>query len=154
MDAEKEKPTSEIIFNQVEQAHIINAIREAEKNTSGEIKVHVEKHCEHEDVLERAKEVFLKLSLHETKLRNSVLFYLALDNQKFAILGDAGIHEIVGEDFWHEIKNHCINHFKDNRFIEGLTEGINLAGEQLKKHFPYQNGDINEISDDISFGKN
>jgi len=155
MDAVKvEKPVSEILFNQEEQAQIINAIREAEKNTSGEIKVHVEKHCEHEDVLERAKEVFLKLSLHETKLRNSVLFYLALDNQKFAILGDAGIHEIVGEDFWHEIKNHCINHFKDNRFIEGLTEGINLAGEQLKKHFPYQNGDINEISDDISFGKN
>ena len=148
----KRKPASESIFNQTEQVQIINAIREAEKNTSGEIKVHVEKKCLDKDVLHRAKEVFDKLNLHETNLRNGVLFYLAIDNHQFAILGDSGIHQKVGNDFWHEIKNHCISHFIEKRFVEGLSEGIAMAGEKLKLHFPYGTDDINEISDEISFG--
>lgn len=131
---------------------ILAAIKDAEKNTSGEIRVHIENHCEG-DVLDRATEVFAQLHMHLTKLRNGVLFYVALKDHRFAVLGDAGINSIVPDHFWEDITAEVISTFKKQQYAEGLAKGIRMAGEQLKAHFPYDNkGDVNELSDDISFG--
>ena len=91
--------------------------------------------------------------MHKTKERNGVLFYLAVGNRKFAILGDAGINKVVPENFWDEIKNKMLEYFKEGDFAIGLAEGISMAGHQLSEHFPYQKDDVNELSDEISFGK-
>ena len=135
-----------------DEEKILAAIREAEQNTSGEIRVHIESNCD-KDVLDRATEVFAELHMHQTKLRNGVLFYVALEDHQFAVLGDAGINAIVPDHFWEDITAHVIKHFKQKHYAEGLAEGILMAGEQLKAHFPYdQKGDVNELKDDISFG--
>jgi uncharacterized membrane protein len=102
--------------------------------------------------MDRAAYLFRQLDMHKTQLRNGVLFYLALNNRRFAIIGDKGINQKVPENFWDDIKLKMIDHFRDGRFAEGLVYGITVAGEQLKKHFPYYKNDVNELSDDISFG--
>ncbi len=140
-------------FTSSEKEVIVGAIKSAEKDTSGEIQVHIENHCKG-DVLDRAAQVFKILKMHKTELRNGVLFYLAMKDHKFAILGDAGINSKVPEHFWDDIKAHMTEKFKNNQIVEGLAEGINMAGLQLKHHFPYKADDVNELSDDISFGKN
>ena len=104
-------------------------------------------------MLDRAAYVFEKLEMHKTKLRNGVLFYIAIEDRKFAILGDAGINMKVKENFWEEITNDVIEKFMDKLFVEGIANGIIKAGEQLKQHFPYQTDDVNELSDEISFGE-
>lgn len=139
-------------FTEKNKLQITNAIRVAETNTSGEIRVHIEKHCKG-DVLDQAAYVFEKLEIHKTELRNGVLFYLAIEDHKFAILGDAGINQKVADDFWESIKEEMLVKFKEGMYSEGLAEGIIKAGEQLKVHFPYQKDDVNELSDEISFGK-
>jgi len=131
---------------------IVDAIKEAELNTSGEIRVHIESRCKG-NVLDRAAYVFKKLKMNKTKLRNGVLFYLAYKDRKFAILGDAGINRKVPENFWDDIKEKMAEKFKEGKFAEGIAEGIKESGIQLKKHFPYQSDDVNELSDEISFGK-
>src|SRR5699024_9151640 len=100
----------------------------------------------------RAQEVFYKLNMQQTKRRNGVLIYLAVNDRKFYILGDKGIHEKVPEDFWESTKDVMQSHFKKGQFKEGLIEGILLAGRQLKKHFPHTEDDTNELSDEISRG--
>lgn len=139
-------------FTEENKLQIANAIRAAETNTSGEIRVHIEKHCR-EEVLDRAAFWFEKLEMHKTELRNGVLFYLAIEDHKFAILGDAGINQKVPADFWNETKEIVISRFKDGAFADGLAAGIIRAGEQLKTHFPFKTGDVNELSNDISFGQ-
>lgn len=139
-------------FNKQEKENITLAIKEAELNTSGEIRVHIEGKCR-EEVMDRAVYIFEKLGMHKTELRNGVLFYLAVNDHKFAILGDAGINQVVPDDFWDEIKKSMLDFFSEKQFSEGLSRGIKMAGEQLKNHFPYQKDDINELSDEISFGK-
>ncbi len=139
------------LFTKEERKQITDAIKEAELNTSGEIRVHIEKKCP-EDVMDRAAFLFKKLKMHKTGKRNGVLFYLAVKDRKFAILGDAGINAVVPEGFWDNIKDTMAGHFKEGEFTRGLSEGILMSGEQLKKHFPYQSDDVNELSDDISFG--
>ena len=140
-------------FSEENKVQIANAIKAAELNTSGEIRIHIEKFCK-EEVLDRAAYIFEKLNMHKTKLRNGVLFYLAVEDHKFAILGDAGINQKVSKDFWEETKETILNEFKEGNLTEGLSRGILMAGEQLKEHFPYQKNDVNELSDEISFGKN
>ncbi len=139
-------------FNKEQKKTIEQAIEQAELNTSGEIRLHVESKCKIE-VLDRAAEVFSQLKMHKTELRNGVLFYLSLNDHKFAILGDAGINSKVPDSFWNVITNSVITCFKNEKYTEGLSQGINMAGEQLKQHFPYQQDDINELANDISFGK-
>lgn len=124
------------------------AIKAAEKATSGEVRLYVEDKCK-EDVLDRAAYLFSELKMHKTELRNGVLFYLALKDKKFAILGDGGINAKVGNDFWNHIKTEMLNFFKQEQFAEGLETGIAMAGEALSTHFPYQKDDVNELSDDI-----
>lgn len=143
---------AEKLFSKEDRKIIIDAIKNAEQETSGEIQVHLESHCKG-DVLDRAAEVFELLKMHKTQYRNAVLFYLATDDHKFAILGDAGINAVVPEDFWESIKEEMVGHFKNREFTEGLRKGIELSGLQLKTHFPYdQKGDENELPDEISFG--
>jgi len=139
-------------FTKEEKALIKSAVKEAELNTSGEIRVHIENSCR-TDVLDRAAWWFAKLAMQKTEQRNGVLFYLAVKDKKFAILGDAGINAVTPEDFWDQIKEKMLAHFTAGKFAAGLQEGILMAGEQLKEHFPYQDDDVNELSDDISFGK-
>lgn len=140
-------------FTKQQQDDIKQAILKAELDTSGEVRIHIENTCKGE-VLDRAAFIFEKLKMQKTELRNGVLFYLAIKNKKFAILGDKGINASVPENFWDEIKQKMQEHFKEENFTEGLIEGISIAGEKLKKHFPYHSDDINELSDEISFGKN
>lgn len=143
---------AESLFSDREKKTITDAIAAAEKKTSGEIKLHLEKRC-NEDVLDRAAFVFEKLEMHKTKLRNGVLFYVSFEDHKLAILGDAGINAVVPENFWDEIKNLLIASFKKGEYVSGLTKGIEMAGEQLKAHFPISQEDVDELSNEISFGK-
>jgi len=139
-------------FSEENKLQIANAIRVAETNTSGEIRVHVEKRCK-DDVLDRAAYIFEKLEMQKTEQRNGVLFYLAVEDKKFAILGDVGINQKVQSDFWEKTKELVLENFKNSTVADGLAKGIIMAGEQLKDHFPYQADDVNELSDDISYGK-
>ena len=138
-------------FTPDQQKQIVDAIEEAELNTSGEIRVHIDLTCKG-DVLDQAAKTFAMLKMHITKLRNGVLFYLSIQDRKFAILGDAGINAQVPENFWETTKQAMLNKFKENNLAEGLVTGITLAGEQLKKYFPYKDDDINELDNNISFG--
>jgi uncharacterized membrane protein len=138
-------------FSEKEKLQIKNAIRAAEFNTSGEIRVHIESHCK-ENVLDRAAFWFEKLEMHKTEQRNAVLFYLAIEDHQFAILGDAGINQKVPGNFWENIKEMMAEKFKEGNFTEGLSSGIIKAGEQLKQHFPWKSDDVNELTDEISFG--
>ncbi len=139
-------------FTKEEQDQILAAIKVAEKETSGEIRIHIETKCEG-DVLDRAAWIFKRLGMNKTAEQNGVLFYLAVKDRKFAIIGDAGINAKVPEGFWDEIKEILRNRFKKGEFTEGLAEGMLLAGQQLKAHFPYHKDDVNELSDEISFDK-
>ena len=139
-------------FSNTQQEELKKAILKAELDTSGEIRIHIENTCKGE-VLDRAAYIFKKLKMQKTELRNGVLFYLAIKNKQFAILGDKGINASVPENFWDEIKQKMLEYFKKEQFTEGLIQGISMAGEKLKKHFPYHSDDINELSDEISFGK-
>lgn len=139
-------------FSKAEEILIMDAIRQAEKNTSGEIRLHVENKCKG-DVLDRAAIVFDLLKMQKTELRNGVLFYLAIRDKKFAIIGDAGINAKVADDFWDQIKSMMLDKFKMGEFAEGVAEGIQKTGEQLQEHFKYMDDDINELSDEISYGK-
>lgn len=141
------------ILNREEDHRIVKAIKQAEKNTSGEIKVHIENHCRG-NVEERSLVVFDKLKLNETQLRNGVLIYLAVKDHKFAILGDEGIDKVVEDSFWNDVKDLMQSRFKENRFADGLEEGIMRCGEKLKNFFPYQSDDTNEIPDNISYENN
>lgn len=139
-------------FTEAEINRINLAIEEAEKNTSGEIRVHIDLKCK-EDVMDRAAFIFEKLEMHKTVLRNSVLFYLATEDHKFAILGDVGINQKVPENFWDQIKEGMLAHFKNGEFTEGISIGVKMAGEELSAHFPFKKDDIDELDNTISFGK-
>ncbi len=141
------------ILNHEEDRRVVEAIKQAELNTSGEIKVHIENRCKG-NVEERSLYVFNRLKIKETQQRNGVLIYLAVKDHKFAILGDKGINKVVGNGFWNDVKDLMLSHFKEGRFAEGLEEGIMRCGEKLKTYFPYQSDDINEIPDDISYENN
>tara|TARA_B100001287_G_scaffold276622_1_gene288246 strand:- start:11111 stop:11563 length:453 start_codon:yes stop_codon:yes gene_type:complete len=144
---------SKQFFSQSQKEGIQSAIANAELNTSGEIRVHIDSTCAVAPV-EKAIEVFEKLKMHETELRNGVLIYVAIKDHKLAIVGDQGINDAVADNFWDEIKNNLIGSFKNGLYAEGLIAGITAAGEQLKTHFPYHSDDINELSNEISFGEN
>lgn len=132
-----------------EEQEIIRAIKAAENNTSGEIRVHIEPECKGA-LDDRVKQLFEKLEMHKTNEHNGVLIYLAVNDHKFYILGDRGIHEKVPDNFWESTRDVIQKHFKKQAFKQGLIDGILMAGEQLKKYFPHQSDDINELSDEIS----
>lgn len=138
-------------FTAQDHESIIATIKAAEENTSGEIQVHIESSCPSDPVM-RAKEVFHELGMDQTKLRNGVLFYLALEDNKFAIMGDEGISKKLPNNFFDDIKRHMQQNFDYENYTAGLCEGIFMAGQALKEHYPFQSDDINELPDQISFG--
>jgi uncharacterized membrane protein len=137
-------------FSQEQQLQIQDAIKKAEDETSGEIRVHIETKLTG-NVLDRAAWIFDKIGMHETDNRNGVLFYFAVRSKEFAIIGDGGINSKVPDNFWDEIRNTILKYFRSGKYSEGLIEGILMAGRQLKEHFPHKKDDINELSDEISF---
>jgi uncharacterized membrane protein len=139
-------------FSKEQQAQILASVKEAELETSGEVRVHIETSLKG-DVLDRAAWLFRKMGMDKTAERNGVLFYLAVSDRKFAIIGDAGINAKVPAGFWDDISEVLKKNFKEGKFTEGLTEGIIMAGNQLKTHFPHRPDDVNELPDDISFDK-
>jgi uncharacterized membrane protein len=140
-------------FSAEEQENISLAVQNAELDTSGEIRVHIENVCSGE-VLDRASFIFRKLGMDKTELRNGVLIYLAVKNRKFAIIGDSGINKVVPGNFWDDIKHKMLNHFRNDEFEAGLRNAISSVGEQLKTYFPHKKDDVNELPDEISFGEN
>ena len=141
----------EDFLTKAEEAEVVEAIRLAEKNTSGEIRVHLEKETSIAPI-ERAVEVFHELGMDTTQLRNGVIIYVAVKSRKFAIYGDKGINDKVNDDFWNCTKDIMVNHFKTGNNVQALVEGIHNAGEQLKKYFPFEDDDTDELSNEISKG--
>lgn len=144
--------TARNFFTREEEKNIMQAIARAELETSGEVRVHIDRECK-DDVLDRAVSLFAKLKMNETRERNGVLFYLAVKSKKFAIIGDAGINQKVPKDFWESTKTLMLERFREGAFASGLIAGIDLAGLELKAHFPWQKDDVNELTDEISFGE-
>ena len=142
--------SARLFFSKEEQQRIVAAVKEAELNTSGEIRVHIENRCKGE-TLERAAEIFYELKMDHTAARNGILFYLAVKDRKFAVIGDEGINRNVEHDFWNDIKDEMTSKFKEGQFTGGLVAGILKCGNKLKQYFPYQKDDVNELSDEISF---
>jgi len=132
---------------------IEDAIVEAELNCSGEIRVHIDRHCS-DNVLDDAAKRFARLKMHKTKLRNGVLFYLASEDHKFAVIGDKGINALVDSNFWNDVCETMSQFFQKGDFVEGLTAGIKLCGRKLRELFPYGDDDENELPNEITFGEN
>jgi uncharacterized membrane protein len=141
----------EKFLSSTEEHAIVEAIRLAEHHTSGEIRVHIEKNSK-DDTEHRALEVFHSLKMDNTRLRNAVLIYVAVEDKTFAIYGDKGINTIVSDNFWDDTKEEILFHFKKGDFKQGLIEGITKAGAALKSYFPYTDDDTNELTNEISKG--
>jgi uncharacterized membrane protein len=138
------------ILSSEDETDIKQAILNAELDTSGEIRVHVENTCEG-DVLQRASQVFDAIEMKNTTRQNGVLFYLAVKSRKFAIIGDRGVNKKVPDKFWNDLKMDMLGFFRSNQFAEGLIYGIGRTGEYLKRFFPYIQGDVNELPDEVSY---
>lgn len=136
-------------FSKKQEKKIIKAITKAEKKTSGEIRVHIESQPS-ENHLARSVEVFKELGMENTQNRNGVLFHISPADHNFTIIGDKGIDEVTPEDFWDEINQTVIHYFKQEKYTKGLIKGIKMAGKALRKYFPYQDNDENELPNEIS----
>lgn len=139
-------------LSEYEEEQVMKAIVAAEQNTSGEIRVHIDKWCKSNPIF-KTQNLFTHLKMSETKRRNGVLIYIAKSEHKFAIVGDEGIHSVVGDGFWEEAKAKMLVHFENKNLVAGICAGIEEVGARLKEHFPYQSEDENELPDTISYGK-
>ena len=141
-------------FTEEEKLQVIEAVRNAEKRTSGEVRVFVESHCSYMDAIDRAKEIFVELKMYETAYRNAVLVYVALKDKQLAVFGDDGIHSKLGNEYWNTEVRKMISKFNKENYADGIKEVVTDIGEALTQHFPYNNDtDKNELPDDIIFGK-
>ncbi len=146
----KKKP----FFSAEENEMIVASIRDAEKQTSGEIRVFVESKCNFVDALDKASEIFAQLKMDSTQLRNGVLFYVALKDKQLAIFADSGIHQAVGEQYWKDVVKQILFHFNKENYAVGIKECILKIGDALRTHFPYdEKTDKNELPDEIIFGR-
>ena len=137
-------------FSKAEEERIVEAIRKAEKQTSGELRVHVAR--KHKvDILTEAAKVFQKLGMDKTKERNGVLFFIVPQKKQFAVIGDKGINEKVPEGFWDEVRDLMQDFFKKGEITEGVCQGVTLAGHQLEQYFPGKDDDENELPDTVSY---
>ena len=140
-------------FTEAQKQDLISAIKRNELKSSVEIRIHIENHCKSNDPKDRAVEVFYNLKMDQTELRNGVLIYLAVKDHKVAIIGDKGINAVVPKDCWNECYSIMTERFREGDFCGGIVEAMDRFGDNIKSHFPYQSDDVNELSDDISFGK-
>jgi uncharacterized membrane protein len=131
---------------------LASAVRQAEAKTSAEIRVHLD-HTSNEDALPRAIRIFERLGMHRTALRNGVLIYISVQDHKLAVIGDAGIHERVGEAYWRGLVDAVRERMRQQRSREGLIHAITELGSTLGRHFPRRPDDRNELSDDVSLGR-
>ncbi len=157
MGSHKRSDIPRRFFTPDEQQTILASIQAAESRTSGEIRLHVERDVPQKppaegDAYLRAREVFGSLGMHQTASRNGVLVYLATRSRRFAIVGDEQLHQKVGDGFWDEVAATMTSHFGNGDFGDGIGAGIRLIGEKLREHFPWQQDDVNELDDEISFG--
>jgi uncharacterized membrane protein len=142
------------LFSGDESARIVDAIRNAERQTSGEIRVFIESRCRFVDPLDRAAEIFWNLKMDHTAYRNAVLLYVAVRDHQFAIFADTAIHQQLGNEFWQAQVNLMSVHFRENHYLEAILLVINDIGSALHTYFPYDpNTDKNELPDDLVFGK-
>lgn len=142
--------SAKTFFSAEQVKHIESAIQSAEENSSGEICVHIENNCK-ADAVEHATKYFHRLKMHKTEFRNGVLFFLAVKDRKFAVIGDEGIHKNVPEGFWDLVRDKMLEQFKLGKFTEGLCSGIEMTGIELKKYFPHMANDKNELSNEVTF---
>jgi uncharacterized membrane protein len=140
-------------FSEGEKARIVQAIRDQERRTSGEIRVFVESRCRFVDPVDRAMEVFNTLEMEKTEHRNGVIIYIAVKDQQLAVFGDEGIHKKLGNDFWQAEVSKMLKAFNSENFAEGIIHIIGEIGNALYIHFPYDRSDKNELPDDIVFGR-
>lgn len=146
----KQKP----IFPEAETNLLVSAIREAERATSGEVRVFVEKRCKYVDAIDRARQVFEALEMDKTELRNGILFYLAVQDHQLAVYADDGIHKAAGDHYWKETLAGLIEDIRNENIIQGLCHAIHKAGDKLSEFFPYDSStDKNELPDEIVFGR-
>jgi uncharacterized membrane protein len=137
-------------FTEAEEKRIVTAVKEAENDTSGEIRVHVDRYCKTNPLL-KAQNLFTHLKLNETELKNGVIIYVSIDDKQVAVYGDQGINEVVEPDFWDTTLRKMTDLFKNGQLVEGICAGLKEAGERLKVHFPKSDNDINELPDEISY---
>ena len=141
-------------FTPEEKLHIVDAVQQAEKKTSGEVRVFVESRCSFMDALDRAVEIFQQLKMYETTERNAVLVYVAMKDRQLAVFGDEGIHQKVGNEYWNKEVQKMIGNFNRDDYAEGVSGCVKAIGEALYTYFPYNNAaDKNELPDDIIFGR-
>ena len=133
-----------------QQNAVVEAVRLAEKGTSGEIRIHIDSVCEG-DPVKRAEHLFFDLGMNRTELHNGVLIYIAYESKVVAVIGDKGINDLVPSDFWKDVVDAMVAHFHAGHFVEGLAEAVAMTGEKLRCFFPYQDDDVNELPDEISF---
>jgi uncharacterized membrane protein len=146
----KKKP----LLPAADEEQVVNAIRAAEKYTSGEVRVYVESHCRFVDPVDRAIEVFFGLKMEKTDDHNGVLIYVALKDRQLAVYGDEGIHAKVGKEFWQNAVREMLLHFNKENYVTGICETVTTVGQTLHNEFPYEpNDDKNELPDEIVFGK-
>ncbi|PVX51788.1 TLP18.3/Psb32/MOLO-1 phosphatase superfamily protein [Balneicella halophila] len=145
-----EENTAKNFFSLEEQKKIVDAIKKVELRTSSELRFHIDTHTEL-TALDRAAYLFKKMKMHKTKARNGVLLYMSVQNKLFAIIGDAGIHQYVKDEFWNERTEEVLADFKVSNFCQGVVSCILKVGDALQKHFPYQENDVNELPDEITF---
>lgn len=148
------RPKPKDIFSDAEEQLIVEAIRNAERRTSGEVRVFIESRCRYVDAIDRAAQVFFNLKMEQTELRNGTLVYVAIKDRQMAVFGDKGIHEKVTSAFWNAEVQKMMAHFKNNDIPQGIIAAVKDIGEALNLHFPYdKDTDKNELPDDIVFGK-
>ncbi len=140
-------------FNAEEQQRMVQAVKLAEVNTSGEVRVFVEGHCEYVDPVDRAREIFFQLKMDATGDRNAVLFYIAIKDHQLALFADEGIYQRLGAEYWHEEVRNIIGDFSNNDIVGGICHCVTDIGNALKEQFPYETTDKNELPDEIIFGK-
>ena len=141
-------------FSPADNEKVVQAIRNAEMHTSGEIRVFIEGRCRFIDAMDRALEIFTNLKMEQTEFRNAVLLYIALKDRQLAVYGDKGIHEKVGDEFWNIAVKKILTHFNKDDYAGGIANCVTEIGESLQQHFPYdKETDKNELPDEIIFGK-
>ncbi|MDQ6610570.1 MAG: TPM domain-containing protein [Bacteroidota bacterium] len=141
-------------FTAEESSQLVSAIQKAELRTSGEVRLFVESKCRFVNAVDRANEIFLKLQMDKTELRNATLIYIAMKDKQAAVFGDVGIHEKVGEDYWKDVVSKMLLQFGQEKLIDGICSSIAQLGEALVYYFPYnKDTDKNELPDEIVFGK-
>ena len=146
-------PRKKPFFSKEENEKIVLSIQDAERQTSGEIRLFVEGHCKYVDPLDRAAEIFANLQMEKTELRNGVLFYVAVKDKQLAIFADSGIHAAAGDKFWKETVRQILSVFSKESVVAGIVATVSKIGDALKSHFPYDKEvDKNELPDEIIFG--